>query len=337
MTVSQRLYLAVLPAILGVFTVAALAYWGQYGRQAPGVLVVIAIVASVTSLVVAWRNTRDVATRLTRLAAPVQSAKLDELDRIEGEVERLRLVAAAAESSRAEATGTADRRVAEYAALVGDAASAVSRQLDDVRMPLHILLESHFGDLNENQEEMLAAARAAADEVHERLDRLRAIGEVDRGTLRVRLERLRLTDLVAILLPGLTATATRSGVRVVTDISPLAPAIVADRAWLTEALSLLATDAIARTASGSEIRIVSTDAANAGDRAIDERSGDAKMVRLALTHGSRASRTIDVALADHLIAAQHGHVTHEADRTVVMLAASGETAAVRPARSQTSR
>ena len=34
MTVSQRLYLAVVPAIVGVFAVAGLAYWGQYDRQA---------------------------------------------------------------------------------------------------------------------------------------------------------------------------------------------------------------------------------------------------------------------------------------------------------------
>ena len=81
MTVSQRLYLAVVPAIVGVFAVAGLAYWGQYDRQAPHVLVIVGVIASVGSLIVAWRNTRYVATRVTRLAAAGAGTRDDELDR----------------------------------------------------------------------------------------------------------------------------------------------------------------------------------------------------------------------------------------------------------------
>ena len=40
MKVGQRLFLAVIPAVLGVFTVALLAYFGQYARTAPEALVV---------------------------------------------------------------------------------------------------------------------------------------------------------------------------------------------------------------------------------------------------------------------------------------------------------
>lgn len=36
MKVSHRLYLTVLPAILGVLAVAGLAYWGQYAHVIPG-------------------------------------------------------------------------------------------------------------------------------------------------------------------------------------------------------------------------------------------------------------------------------------------------------------
>ena len=64
MKVGQRLFFAVIPAVLGVFTVAALAYFGQYEHTAPEALVLIAIIASVASLVVAWRNTRYVAQRI---------------------------------------------------------------------------------------------------------------------------------------------------------------------------------------------------------------------------------------------------------------------------------
>ncbi len=66
--VGQRLMLAVLPAVIGVFSVAALAYWGQYAHQAPEMVIVVAAVAAVISLVLAWRNTRYVAHRVAQLA-----------------------------------------------------------------------------------------------------------------------------------------------------------------------------------------------------------------------------------------------------------------------------
>src|SRR5215208_2765865 len=69
MRVSTRLYLASMPAVLGVLLVAALAYWGERGRQAPALLVAVAVGAAVASLVISWRNTRYVAQRVTHLAA----------------------------------------------------------------------------------------------------------------------------------------------------------------------------------------------------------------------------------------------------------------------------
>jgi signal transduction histidine kinase len=336
MTVSQRLYLAVVPAILGVFTVAALAYWGQYGKTAPHILVIVGVVASVGSLIVAWRNTRYVATRVTRLAAPAQMARTDELDTIEQEVLRLQRAVEAAELAQRRSETAADRSVHEYADLIEEAAAVVAQQLDEVRMPLHILLESRFGDLNENQEEMLAAARSAADDVHVRLDRLRAIANVDRGALRLRPERLRLNDIIAVLLPGLAATAARGGVAVASDVSPLQPAAMADRARLSEALSLLADDAVRRTPAGGDVRIVSVEAEAGGPStgaggapssgsvspaAVTISPGGGLAVQLAISHGGGVPRGIDVALADRLIGAQGGRVEHGAERTVITLPA----------------
>ena len=68
MRVGQRLFLAVMPAIIGLFTVAALAYWGRVDRSAPRWLIVITAVAALLSLAVAWQNTRYVARRIERLA-----------------------------------------------------------------------------------------------------------------------------------------------------------------------------------------------------------------------------------------------------------------------------
>jgi MFS superfamily sulfate permease-like transporter len=111
MRVGPRLFLSLVPAILGVFTVAGLAYWGRYDRQAPEVLVITAVVASVASLVMTWMNTRYVAKRVQRLAEgtprdsgpsfrlrdvadavtgrAISTGTRDELDRIEQTVDRL--------------------------------------------------------------------------------------------------------------------------------------------------------------------------------------------------------------------------------------------------------
>ena len=71
---SQRLFLAVIPAVVGVLAVAGLAYWGQYAQRAPHIVVIIAAVAAVGSLVMAWYNTRYVAQRIAQLAAKVDAA-----------------------------------------------------------------------------------------------------------------------------------------------------------------------------------------------------------------------------------------------------------------------
>ena len=144
---------------------AALAYWGHMYRSAPGWVVAAAAVAALGSLVLAWRNTRYVARRIERLVggwrlavvqAPPGAPRSDELDSIEAVVDRLSGAVTEAEAGSRRREAAASERVQEYAALLAEATSALSRQLDEVRLPLHILLENHFGQLNENQEEMLA-------------------------------------------------------------------------------------------------------------------------------------------------------------------------------------
>lgn len=69
----------------------------------------------------------------------------------------------------------------EHAALIARTAAELAARLDDVRLPLHILLSDHFGELNENQEEMLGAAQAAATEAAAVIARLRALIAGDPG------------------------------------------------------------------------------------------------------------------------------------------------------------
>ena len=68
LSVGQRLFLGLLPALLAVALVVALAYWGEYGRTAPDLVVIGAALLAVVSLGVTWGNTRFLAARIARLA-----------------------------------------------------------------------------------------------------------------------------------------------------------------------------------------------------------------------------------------------------------------------------
>ncbi|MGH7499773.1 MAG: sensor histidine kinase [Gemmatimonadales bacterium] len=329
MRVGQRLILAVVPAIIGLFTVAALAYWGRLDRSAPQWLIIVTAVATLLSLAVAWQNTRYVARRIERLAGagdrpggttrspltlvrnaalPRDGAAPDEIDSIERVVDRLSSAVTVAETGSRQREAAATERVQEYAALLAETASAVSRQLDEIRLPIHILLENHFGQLNENQEEMLASARAAAEAAGVELSRLREIAELDRGALNFRRDRVRVGDLLQALKPQLEADGERTGVDVTIDVVPGLPPVAGDRVRLQEALELLLRHLVRHALPGTAVSIGA--ARDKGEISID------------VTHGPAPMLDANVALGQRIILAHGGRIEQQEGRTRIILPAS---------------
>lgn len=332
MRVGQRLFLAVVPAILGLFAVAGLAYWGRIDRSAPQWLVVVAAVAALLSLAVAWQNTRYVARRIERLAGArsvgnaahlspltvVRNAALarpdssqDEIDSIERVVDHLSGAVKVAETERREREAAASERIHEYAALLAEATCVVARQLDEVRLPIHILLENHFGQLNENQEEMLAGARAAAEAAGLELSRLREIAELDRGALSFRRDRVVVNDLLQALKPQLVADGERADVKVTIDTLPGLPPVAGDRVRLQEAFDLLLRRMVRHALPGTEVTI------SAGT--------DKNDVTVEVTHGPAPMLDANVALAQRIVLAHGGRIEDQDGRMRVVLPASGPT------------
>ena len=118
-------------------------------------------------------------------------------------------------------------------------------QLAEVRLPLHILLETRFGDLNENQEELLRDARTGADAMADALRRLAQVADADRGAVAPQRELVQVNDVVRAILPLARAAADRQNARVDISLEPGLPRVMADRARLAEALTLLAVEAAA--------------------------------------------------------------------------------------------
>jgi signal transduction histidine kinase len=303
---NQRLFLAVMPAVLGVLTVAALAYWGQYAHAAPEIVVVIAAVAAVGSLVMAWYNARYVAQRIAQLAAKVDArAGLDELDAIETVVDRYTSALREAESKRVSAQQSADLKIREHGELMSQVASSVAKGIDEIRLPLHILLENRFGDLNENQEEMLEAARTAAELVNTDADRLTEIGALDRGTFALRSDRVHIADVIQSLRPTLDGEAGKVGVRVEMEIAPALPPVTGDRGRLQEAFALVMADAVRRTPPGDRVRI-SAEAIPAG-------------LSIVVEHGAPPAVDVASVLAKRLLEAHGATVERIEHRISIVL------------------
>jgi signal transduction histidine kinase len=303
---SQRLFLAVIPAVLGVLTVAGLAYWGQYAHAAPEIVVIIAAVAAVGSLVMAWYNTRYVAHRIAQLAAKVESSSaLDELDAIETVVDRYTSALREAEASRAKAQQAADLRIREHGELMSEVATTVSKGIDEIRLPLHILLENRFGELNENQEEMLETARNAAEQVNTDASRLAELGALDRGGFPLRSDRIHLADVLQSLRPTVDSEGAKVGVRVDMEIAPALPAVSGDRGRLQEALALILADSVRRSPGGTAVRIT-VDAKGSG-------------VSIVVEHAAPPALNVAAALAQRLLEAHGASVERVTGRISIVL------------------
>ena len=316
MKISHRLYLTALPAIIGVLVVAALAYWGQYAHAVPQLLVVVAAVATLGSVVLSWNNARYVVQRIERLAgvgaddtnlkgaasaltAGRVTTHPDELDTIEGVVGKLGSAVVVAEQTRSERESAAEQRTTEYARMLAGIATESAKRLEDVRLPLHILLENHFGDLNENQEEMLGAARTAAEAVDADLVTARQIAELDLGTRELRRDRLLPADLVRSLVPTLQAIAEQQHATLVVDLEPLVPAIRGDQPQLQDALAAVIGGAIKATTPTAELQL-----------RVARRDG---AVRIELRGGGHPEPDLRLLLASRVLASLGGLVSHAND------------------------
>ncbi|MDQ2768332.1 MAG: hypothetical protein M3Y30_14405 [Gemmatimonadota bacterium] len=299
MKVGQRLFLAVIPAVLGVFTVVALAYFGQYARTAPLALIVIAIVAAVASLVVAWRNTRYVAQRIEQLAGQARqnhAAHTDELDDIEHGVR--------------EARAQAEQRSATYVRLLNEVLRVMPARLEESQLPLHILLESPFGELNDNQEELLGAAQSAVEAADLEVRRLRKLLDLERGAIAFVIQPVGIAELLRAPLAIAAARADKRGVGHDWSVPTTMPRVRVDLSHMQEALTSALVHAIDRTPDGERIAL------KVGE------SPDGTHVQFTISHGSLgAGFSSEGLLAERTIELQGGTIRDTNGSTTIELSA----------------
>lgn len=187
-------------------------------------------------------------------------------------------------------------------------ADTLSRTTGEVQLPLHILLENHFGDLNENQEEMLQAASAAADRIDLAYRHLQRILDLEHGRISFQREAVRLGDLLQPVLAIAAARGEARGVKVTADRPPVSPFVVADRYFLGEALTALFAAMADRAEAASDLRV--------------KVIGDKVQVRIELAHTGPPPDGLELVMATRLLKAQQGDVDIADGRVTISLAAS---------------
>ena len=338
MRVAQRLIFSVLPAVAGVLLAAVFVYWGGAGWGVSRFIVPVALAAAAFSLVAAWWNGRFIGSRIERLgravaaqrsrgvaAAPdaphgaarreeapgVARGAPDELDDIEAQLYGLGNAVAAARDDATRRELAAGARASEYAALIDDLTRLMAARLQDAQLPLHILLSSPFGTLNENQEEMLGAAKAAVDTADGELQRLRKLLEVDRGVLAAVPRAIGIAELLRPVLAIGAARASASQVQLRTKIANGAPRVIADAMLAQEALTTILGRAIAAAPSASDVTL-------------EAHETDGGCVAIAISQPAPCQGdTLDIRLARRLLAAQGAGLDEAIDRTVITLPAEG--------------
>jgi signal transduction histidine kinase len=348
MKVSQRLFLAVLPAVLGLLLVAALAYWGRYAHTAPELVVALAFIAVVISLVISWRNTRYVVARVERLAhralagrgdgsvaalAPSQRDALrdlgitgsrasgsshghgaDELDDIEATVTGLSTAVALARAEAAQREQAALARATDIESLLDSLTTRFTERTQEAQLPLHILLSSPFGALNENQEEMLGAAMTAVDAIDTEVRQLRKLLQLYHGALTILPQPINVAELLRPTLAIAAARAESAHVQLHPEISDTSPRARVDAVHAQEALTSILTNAIAQAGENGEVTV---DARETEEGRIRISVSLRPIIPSQVAAKAPDAESLEMRLARLLVQAQGGTLTRIGDTTIV--------------------
>lgn len=316
LSVSSRLSMGLLPSLLSAALVVGLVYWGEYGRQAPRVVVTAAMMLAGLSLWLTVRNvqylvrrfdrvTELIATEATRQAPSPRPTGADEFDDIEHVVGQLGTALTRSHAEQAQANEAAATRLREQSTMLAALVRDTMARLDDVRMPLHILLDTRFGDLNENQEELLRDAHGAADALDDALRRLGQVADADRDAMPVLMELVQANDVVRAILPVIRASAERAGRTVDAQLEPGLLRVRADRSRLAEALAMLAVRAAAMEVAGP-VRV--------------ETRRETPGVAIAIAPWRAVTTAVtDMALAQRFIAVQGGTLSVDGETLAIHL------------------
>ncbi|HEY7860172.1 MAG TPA: hypothetical protein VIB98_01965, partial [Gemmatimonadaceae bacterium] len=164
-------------------------------------------------------------------------------------------------------------RSGTYLRLLEDLLRILPAKLEESQLPIHILLDSPFGELNENQEELLGAARNAIESADIEVRRLRKLLDLERGAVSMAQQPTGVAELMRAPLAIAAARAEKAGVSYRWNVPVALPRVLADPTHMPEALTSQLGIAIGRTAPGETLLVEVREVA------------DGTRVAISLSHG----------------------------------------------------
>lgn len=143
----------------------------------------------------------------------------------------------------------------QYSSTIADAIGSAERALMDASIPVHILLTTKFGELNDNQEEMIGAAAGALNRIAQELTVLKAVVCAAQARPTTQRRPARIGDVLRALEPELRDLAARMGASLKLSIEPGLPHACGDDRQLRDGIRLALIDDIRFAAPGTTIEI----------------------------------------------------------------------------------
>ncbi|MHC1743402.1 MAG: PAS domain-containing sensor histidine kinase [Syntrophobacteraceae bacterium] len=137
--------------------------------------------------------------------------------------------------------------------------STVSHQLKtpltSIRLAAHVLLSEKLGPLTPKQLELLSAAREDSDRLYRIVESLLDIGKMESGRSKMQMESINAEHLVMQAVDEVRAPFLDKGILLNVDVSPEAPAVLADELRIQYVFSNLLSNALKHTSAGGRVNI----------------------------------------------------------------------------------
>jgi NtrC-family two-component system sensor histidine kinase KinB len=145
-----------------------------------------------------------------------------------------------------------DRLKTEF---ISVASSKLAEPLNALRLALHAVIEGYVGELTDDQKGMVDLARDNADKLEELMSDLLELAQIDSGTRRLSLERLRPIDLARQAVERFRAAADEKQIKLESTVWPDLSWVVADKKATAQILDNLLSNAIRHTERGGSVSI----------------------------------------------------------------------------------
>jgi signal transduction histidine kinase len=145
-----------------------------------------------------------------------------------------------------------DKLKTEFISVASD---KLREPLRSLQLALHSVMEGYTGEVNEQQKEMLQAARQSADQLDEIIRDLLELAEIESGTRHFSPQRLRPVDLARDALQRFEAAAESKHIKLVNNVWPDLPWVYADRQAVKRILDNLLSNAIRHTGREGQVMI----------------------------------------------------------------------------------